>query len=152
MEVAMKNFLKELVSVVPSKRQLDWYDVGFYAFVHFGVNTFTELEWGTGKESENIFNPTNLDCDQWVDAIKSAGMKGMILTAKHHDGFCLWPSAYTDHSVKYSLWKDGTGDVVRECADACRRNSPFDRGCNIKPCRSSCRKSAITTRGSCFWL
>ena len=65
----MKNFLKELVSVVPSKRQLDWYDVGFYAFVHFGVNTFTELEWGTGKESENIFNPTNLDCDQWVNAI-----------------------------------------------------------------------------------
>ncbi len=128
----MKNFLKELVSVVPSKRQLDWYDVGFYAFVHFGVNTFTEMEWGTGKESESIFNPTNLDCDQWVDAIKSAGMKGMILTAKHHDGFCLWPSRYTEHSVKNSPYK---GDVVREAAEACKRGkikfgfylSPWDR-------------------------
>ena len=88
----MKNFLKEAVSVVPSKRQLDWFNVGFYACVHFGVNTYTNREWGLGDEPESIFNPVKLDCDQWVEAVKAAGMKGLILTAKHHDGFCLWPS------------------------------------------------------------
>lgn len=132
----MIDFLKEAVSVVPSQRQLDWFDVGFYAFIHFGVNTFTDREWGLGDEPEEIFDPRKLDCDQWVEAVKSAGMKGLILTAKHHDGFCLWPSKYTEHSVKNSPCKR---DVVKEAAEACKRGgikfgvylSPWDRNCEL---------------------
>ena len=128
----MKDFLKAAGHVVPSQRQMDWFDVNFYAFVHFGVNTFTDREWGDGTEPESIFNPAKLDCDQWVAAAKSAGMKGLVLTAKHHDGFCLWPSKYTEHSVKNSPFK---GDVVRMAAEACKRGgikfgfylSPWDR-------------------------
>ena len=128
----MIQFLQEAAHVVPSKRQLDWYELESYAFIHFGVNTFTNRDWGEGTEPESIFNPENLDCDQWVEAIKAAGMKGMVLTAKHHDGFCLWPSKYTEHSVKNSPCKK---DVVREAAEACKRGgikfgfylSPWDR-------------------------
>lgn len=128
----MKAFLKEAANVKPSKRQLDWFGAESYAFIHFGVNTFTDREWGDGSESEAVFCPEKLDCDQWVAAVKSAGMKGLVLTAKHHDGFCLWPSKYTEHSVKNSPIKR---DIVREAAEACKRGgikfgfylSPWDR-------------------------
>ena len=130
-----KSFLSNAVSVVPSKRQKKWFDTEFYAFVHFTVNTYTGLEWGNGDEDPKIFDPYDLDCDEWVKAVKSAGMKGIVLTAKHHDGFCLWQTETTEHSVKNSNWKNGKGDVVRECAEACRRGgigfgiylSPWDR-------------------------
>jgi len=131
------EFIKNASNVVPSQKQLRWFDMEFYAFIHFTVNTFTDLEWGTGKEDPSIFNPYKLDCDQWVDTIKSAGMKGMILTAKHHDGFCLWPSRYTEHSIKNSPYKSGKGDIVLEAAKACEKGgikfgfylSPWDRNC-----------------------
>ena len=132
----MLRFLQEAAQVKPSSRQLAWYHVGFYAFIHFGPNTFTDREWGLGSEEESIFDPVKLDCDQWVEAIKSAGMKGMVLTAKHHDGFCLWPSKYTEHSVKNSPFQ---GDIVKEAAAACKRGgiqfgvylSPWDRNSKL---------------------
>lgn len=120
---------------VPSERQLNWHDMGYYMFVHFTVNTFTDKEWGYGDEPESIFNPSALDCRQWARVAKDAGMKGIIITAKHHDGFCLWPSEYTEHSVKNSPWKDGQGDVLRDLRQACDEYglkmgvylSPWDR-------------------------
>ncbi len=123
-------------SVKPTQRQKDWFAMEKYIFCHFGVNTFTGRQWGDGTEDEALFNPTNLDCDQWVEAAKAGGFGGIVITAKHHDGFCLWPSKYTEHSVKNSPYK---GDVIKELSDACRRGgikfgfylSPWDRNSKL---------------------
>ena len=124
-----------LIKAVPSERQLTYEKMEFFCFIHFTVNTFTGSEWGDGKEDLSIFNPTELDARQWVKTAKDAGMKGLILTCKHHDGFCLWPSKYTEHSVKNSPYKNGKGDIVREVSEACKEFglkfgiylSPWDR-------------------------
>ena len=104
---------------VPSENQMQWQEMEYYAFIHFSLNTYTDQSWGYGDEDVNLFNPEKADCRQWARICKEAGMKGIIITAKHHCGFCLWPSEYTEYSVKNAPWKEGKGDLVREMADAC---------------------------------
>lgn len=126
-------------SIVPNERQLKIQQMPFYAFIHYGPNTFTNREWGKGKDLPSVFNPKDQNVDEWCKAIKSAGMKGVVLTCKHHDGFCLWQTETTEYSIKNSPYKNGKGDVVKEVSNACKKYglkfgvylSPWDRNSKL---------------------
>ena len=127
--------VERLISVVPSDRQLKYLEMEYYNFIHFGINTFTRNQWGTGDEDPSLFNPTQLNTDQWCEIMKNSGSSGVIITAKHHDGFCLWQTSTTTHSVASSPWKDGKGDVIADLSKSCEKYglqmgiylSPWDR-------------------------
>ncbi|MFM9910365.1 MAG: alpha-L-fucosidase [Chitinophagaceae bacterium] len=120
---------------LPTKQQMEWHNMEFYLFMHFGPNTFSDLEWGRGTEDPNSFNPSQMDCRQWARIAKASGAKGIIITAKHHDGFCLWPSKFSVHTVRESKWRNGKGDVLKDLSGACKEYglkfgiyiSPWDR-------------------------
>lgn len=135
MEVSTFYADPRYTAVRPSERQLSWQRMEFYAFVHFGMNTMTDREWGLGNEDPRLFDPSHLDVDQWMENIVAAGMSGLIITAKHHDGFCLWPSRLSDHTIAASPWLEGRGDLLRLISDSAARHglklgiylSPWDR-------------------------
>ena len=132
--LASNNILvaQEKFGPTPTKQQLSWHEKEFYLFMHFGPNTFTNLEWGKGSEDPNVFNPTAIDCNQWASIAKAAGAKGIIITAKHHDGFSLWPSKYSKHTVRESKWMDGKGDVIKMLSEACKK-AGIEMGVYISP-------------------
>ncbi len=125
----------EPILPIPEQKQIDWQKMETYAFIHFGLNTFNDKEWGYGDSDPETFNPVKLDCEQWVKTLVAAGMKGVILTSKHHDGFCLWPTEQTEYSIRNSPYKKGQGDILRDLSDACKKYgiklglylSPWDR-------------------------
>jgi len=133
--VALLLRAQNFSEVTPSPQQVEWQDLEFGVIIHFGTNTFLDREWGDGKADPSVFNPAQLDAEQWMRAIQAGGARYVVLVAKHHDGFCLWPTQQTDYSVKSSPWRNGRGDLVREVSDAARKHglklgiylSPWDR-------------------------
>ncbi len=134
-DINSTEFLSRVTAVVPEKRQMDFQKLGYYNFIHFGLNTFTKKEWGSGKVSPDVFTLADIDTDKWARELKNTGSTGVILTAKHHDGFCLFPSKYTDYTITATKYRNGKGDIVKQLADSCKKFdlkfgiylSPWDR-------------------------